>query len=343
MKNRFRFWIGLSIVLVYGVIAAGAIVRMTGSGMGCPDWPKCFGYLIPPTERAQLDWKAAHDYQAGQVIIVNQELRVANKNFRSSEQYNKANWEHYTQHDYALFNPVHTWIEFLNRLLGALGGLATLVVGVLSLWHWKKSKLIPFIAWVIIFGMGFQAWLGKTVVDSNLQPFKITIHMVMALVIVALLLYLYYISKESNRTINLPTNIKAFTIFALVLTLVQIAMGTQVRQFVDEQIDLLGEGTQALWLDPAPILFYIHRSFSLLVTGLNIWLFLQLRKLGFPTQQMQQVLVLIGLEIATGILMYYFDFPFSSQPLHLLFAALLFGAQSYLLFHLFQPTQSIIK
>ena len=141
MKNRFRFWVGLSIVLVYGVIAAGAIVRMTGSGMGCPDWPKCFGYFIPPTERAQLDWKAAHDYQVGQVIIVKEELRVASKNFRSSEQYNEANWEHYTQHDYAIFNPLHTWIEFLNRLLGALGGLATLVVGVLSFWHWKKVNI----------------------------------------------------------------------------------------------------------------------------------------------------------------------------------------------------------
>ena len=167
--------------------------------------------------------------------------------------------------------------------------------------------------------------------------------MVMALVIVTLLLYLYFISKENKTKVGLPSYIKGLAIFALVLTLVQIAMGTQVRQFVDEQIDLLGEGTQALWLYPAPILFYVHRSFSLLVTGLNIWLFLRLRKLGFPTQQMQQVLALIGLEIATGILMYYFDFPFSSQPLHLLFASLLFGAQSYLLFQLFQPTQSTSK
>ena len=343
MKNRFRFWIGLSIVLVYGVIAAGAIVRMTGSGMGCPDWPKCFGYLIPPTERAELDWKPEHNYQEGQVIIVAEELRVAAKDFRSKATYHENNWEAYTKHDYALFNPMHTWIEFLNRLLGALGGLATLIAGILSFWHCKKSKLIPLIAWGIIFGMGFQAWLGKTVVDSNLLPFKITIHMVMALVIVALLLYLYYISKEVKQRFIIPSNIKLMAVFALVLTLVQIAMGTQVRQFVDEQIDRLGEGTQALWLNPAPILFYVHRSFSLLVTGLNIWLFLRLRKLGFPTQQMQQVLALIGLEIATGILMYYFDFPFSTQPLHLLFASLLFGAQSYLLFHLFQPTQSTSK
>ena len=339
MKNRFRFWVGLSLVLVYGVIAAGAIVRMTGSGMGCPDWPKCFGYLIPPTERSQLDWKPQHDYQAGEVIIVEEALQVAKENFRSKDEFNASNWEDYTKHDYALFNPLHTWIEFLNRLLGALGGLATLIVGLLSFWHWKENKLIPLLSWVIILGMGFQAWLGKTVVDSNLLPFKITVHMVMALVIVALLLYLYFISKPLATLPKLNSRIKQMAVFALVLTLVQIAMGTQVRQFIDEQIDRLGESAGSLWLDPAPLLFYVHRSFSLLVTALNVILYLSLKKWGYPLQSMQYVLGLIGLEILTGIAMYYFDFPFSSQPLHLLFASLLFGAQSYLLFHIFQPKQ----
>ena len=61
--------------------------------------------------------------------------------------------------------------------------------------------------------------------------------------------------------------------------------------------------------------------------------------MGLPATVHAVCLGLIGLEIFTGIAMYYFDFPFSSQPLHLLFASLLFGAQSYLLFHIFQPKQ----
>ena len=338
MKKRFHFWVGVSLVLVYGVIAAGAVVRMTGSGMGCPDWPKCFGYLIPPTERAQLDWTPNHFYQKGQVIIVDESLRIALKDFVSTKTYHPAHWGMYTKHDYALFNPLHTWIEFLNRLLGALGGLATLMVAFLSFWQWNKSKRIPIIAWLIVFGMGFQAWLGKTVVDSNLQPFKITVHMIMALVIVAFLLYLYFISKAHRSSGSSDSVLKTVTIVTLVLTLFQIGMGTQVRQFVDHQIDLFGEYAKETWLSPTPFIFYFHRSFSLLVALANLYLFVRIRRKMFPTKMINIIMGLIGAEIFTGILMYYFDFPFATQPLHLLFASFLFGAQSYLLLQLYQPS-----
>ena len=122
MKVVFARSIRISLILVYLVIIAGATVRMTGSGMGCPDWPKCFGYYIPPVERAELEWQPNRDYKKGQVIIVDESLFVAAFDFRSGREYREENWNPYTRHDYAEFNAYHTWIEFINRLLGALAG-----------------------------------------------------------------------------------------------------------------------------------------------------------------------------------------------------------------------------
>ncbi|RPG66234.1 MAG: heme A synthase [Flavobacteriaceae bacterium TMED121] len=330
MENNFIKSVKVSLIIIYLVIAAGSIVRMTGSGMGCPDWPKCFGYWIPPTERSQLDWLPNHEYAKGQVIILDQELRIAERSFNSRLNYDPKNWEHYTKHDYALFNPYHTWIEYLNRLLGALAGLAVLVMTVLSFWLKKKKKIIPIISFLILLGMVFQAWLGKTVVDSNLLPYRITIHMVMALLIVLGLIILLFISRK--KTIPIPASplMKILAISAIALTLFQIGLGTQVRQFVDLKM----HQQTSEWLNPAPLKFYIHRSLSLIVLMVHLTLFWMLLKIKLNLRIFNQILGLIGLEIFTGILMFYFDFPFSSQPLHLIIAALLFGAQSLFIFRI---------
>lgn len=325
MENSFKMSVKISLILVYLVIAAGSIVRMTGSGMGCPDWPKCFGYWIPPTERTQLDWKPGHQYTKGQVIILNEELRVANGNFESSKIFSDRNWGFYTQHDYAIFDPYETWVEYLNRLLGVVAGLAVLIMTILSFWKWKKNISHTFISVLILLGMGFQAWLGKTVVDSNLAPYRVSLHMGMALLIVLGLVFLLF--SNQKKAISIPRNItlKVLAWFAVLLTLFQIGLGTQVRQFVDLQMhDPPGQ-----WLDPAPIKFYVHRTFSLVVLGVHLILFWILRKMKRNVKVFNQILGLIGLEIFSGILMFYFDFPFSSQPLHLIIAALLFGAQSF--------------
>ena len=336
MENSFKISVNISLILVYLVIAAGSIVRMTGSGMGCPDWPKCFGYWIPPTERAQLDWKSDHRYTKGQVIILKEELRVANGDFESSKTFNDRNWDFYTQHDYALFNPYHTWIEYLNRLLGALAGLAVLIMTILSFWSWKINLTYPIVSILILLGMGFQAWLGKTVVDSNLAPYRVSLHMGMALMILLGLVFLLFTSQRKVFSIHGNTALKAWAWFAVLLTLFQIGLGTQVRQFVDLQMH---EPT-VKWLDPTPIKFYLHRTLSLLVLGVHLILFWMLRKMKLNVKVFNQILGLIVLEIFSGILMFYLDFPFSSQPLHLIIAALLFGAQSFFILQIMSNRKS---
>src|SRR3954466_8739046 len=90
--RRFIFLTQLTLVFVFLVIIAGSVVRATGSGMGCPDWPKCFGKWVPPTDVSQLpaDYKEVY---AG---------------------------EH---HAVAEFNALNTWTEYLNRLAGAILGI----------------------------------------------------------------------------------------------------------------------------------------------------------------------------------------------------------------------------
>ncbi len=336
MKKTYNFLLIFSVILVYLVIAAGATVRMTGSGMGCPDWPKCFGYIIPPSDRSQLDWKKRHNYKKGQIIIVNESLYVAINDFTSTKIYNSQNWVAYTKHEYSVFNSTHTWVEFLNRLLGAVTGFVTLLLFITSIFKFKKDYLKTLFSFFVILGMGFQAWLGKLVVDSNLIPFKISTHMGMALLIIFLLVFL--LERENQSKIDFPKkkSFKILILLSLILTVFQIGFGVQVREFVDIQTDYLGLKNKSNWLLKAPILFYIHRSFSLVVLALNSFLGIKLLKNGTIPLVFKCIILFIGLEILTGIMMYYFHFPFSTQPIHLLLASLLFGAQSFFMIRIFR-------
>ncbi|NEV94011.1 heme A synthase [Psychroflexus sp. YR1-1] len=332
----FRKSIKASIIIIYLVIIAGAVVRMTGSGMGCPDWPKCFGYYIPPTEESQLRWEPEHDYFKGQVIIVEESLKVAKEAFTSSDRYDQAHWSTYEKHDYAEFNAAHTWIEYINRLLGALAGIAILIMCISSFGQWKKNKKLTLFSILCLVLLLFQAWLGATVVYSVLSPVRITIHMLVALLLVALLIYILKLSSNEDSSLISTFTFRNLLVFAVILSLIQVAMGTQVRQFVDEQIDSVGYSNKSEWLENPNLVFYAHRSFSILVLLVNagIWWLNRSRKLGFKLTNW--MIVLVGVEILTGIAMYYLDFPFLSQPLHLVFAALLFGVQFYILMQSFE-------
>ena len=337
MDIQFRKIAKVSLFLVYLVIIAGAVVRMTGSGMGCPDWPKCFGYYIPPTNESELKWQPDRLFEKGQVIIKDESLQISKETFTTKSDFNSDNWELYTKHDYAIFNPWHTWIEYINRLFGALAGLATLLLAIASIKFWKKKKRIPILAWLVVFGMVFQAWLGATVVYSVLEPAKITVHMLMALVIVAMLLYIIYLANAENKLIRFDNLTLNLSILAIGLTLIQIVMGTQVRQFVDEQIDIYGYDAKSNWLKDPLLLFYIHRSFSILVLLLNAFLAFRITKMNLGHIKIYWVLFILLVVVLTGIAMNYLNFPFASQPLHLVLASILFGVQFYIVLDALKP------
>lgn len=331
MKKNFRSLVKITLVLVYLVIVAGATVRMTGSGMGCPDWPKCFGYYIPPVEAEQLSWQPGRAYKKGQVIIVDEALYVAQHDFTTTTHYNEENWAAYTKHDYAVFNPYHTWVEYINRLIGALAGLFSFIMAMASLRFWKKKKSITLLSWLVVIAMGFQGWLGAVVVYSVLAPVKVTLHLAVALGIVSLILYILHLIPRKSHSFKYDRRFKGLMLLALVLTVVQIILGTQVRQFVDEQIKRAGEEAGDLWLQYPPLKFYVHRSFSVLVFLLNGLLFVYNRKKRLGYFRMKYVMVLLLIEILSGIGMNYAGFPFGSQAAHLIVASLLFGVQFYLL------------
>ncbi|NNE75733.1 MAG: heme A synthase, partial [Pricia sp.] len=210
-----------------------------------------------------------------------------------------------------------------------------LILAIVSIRFWKENKKITLFSWLVVLGMGFQAWLGATVVYSVLEPVKITTHMLMALVIVALLLYVIHSSEKRAKEFQYRKNLVALLLLTLAITLVQITLGTQVRQFVDTQIDMIGETTKNLWLQNANWQFYVHRSFSIVVVLLNLLLAQIIYRNGLGYSKMNWVLLILFIEVLTGIAMYYYDFPFATQPIHLILASLLFGVQFYLVLEAF--------
>ena len=82
---RYRRVALVTLVAVYFLFLVGASVRASGAGMGCPDWPKCFGYYIPPSEVSEIKFQPNRAYKEGQVIIVDETLQVAASDFTSAD------------------------------------------------------------------------------------------------------------------------------------------------------------------------------------------------------------------------------------------------------------------
>jgi heme a synthase len=324
-----------TLVAVYILILVGGIVRSTGSGMGCPDWPRCFGNWVPPTSAAELpanykeiyaEYRDKKNQKFAKYLTALGMGETATKILSNPAVLNEAD-----------FNPVKTWIEYANRIVGVIIGFLIFAVFISALKFRKFEPRLTVIAFITFILVGFQGWIGSVVVSTNLTPWTITLHMFLALVIVALLIYLYH---EAGEIYSIKSTIGFWWLLScMVVLLVQILLGTQVREGIDA---LAAIAARQHWIENLGQSFVIHRSFSWLVLLLHVGLIFRLIKSGsskvFP---LTLILLILG-TILTGLGMAFFAVPPFLQPVHLLLATITFGMQFLLLLKLNRKEEPVL-
>ena len=291
----FRTFSYLSTGLTYLLIFVGGMVRVAGAGMGCPDWPKCFDRWIPPTNLSQLP-------------------------------------EHI---DPAKFNIVLAWIEYSNRLFGALVGLTitiTLIIGLKYFSHRPTIKWPLLLAFILTL---IEGWLGAVLVHTILNPITITLHLLLALIIVMLLLYAaqesYYLDNpDAEKSSNYPSDIHwIFFVLALSL-LLEIIIGTEIRgglEILRKENPLSDSNFLLYMLGPFK---YLHTILGVVIFGLSVLLWYKLVKQAHnPSELVKQssvlILLLIFLQIISGEILVFVKVKPIVQLFHLWFASIIMG------------------
>ncbi|MDH5608134.1 MAG: COX15/CtaA family protein [Cyclobacteriaceae bacterium] len=317
-----------TIIAVYLLILVGGIVRSSGAGMGCPDWPKCFGSYVPPTSVEQLPADYKEVYVAKR-IAKNQRL-IATLNVLGMDKMAGKLAENPVIYQESEFNAVKTWTEYINRIFGVLIGFLIILTMLSSFSYWHEKRLVTVMAVFSFFLVLFQGWLGSLVVSTNLLPGFVSVHMILALVMVMILLYMQYVIRPyaSEKTPYTPLIVLLF----LGLLFPQLLLGIEVREMIDTLV--MSGSARAQWITSMGLPFYIHRSYSIVLLLVAAYLFYRSYVSGFLATEsgrfVKAISTLIVLEIGGGIMMAYGNVPAWVQPLHLLLATLIIGLTFYL-------------
>ncbi len=306
-----------TLVAVYFLVLVGGIVRSTGSGMGCPDWPKCFGGWVPPTSVRQLPVNYKEQYAAYR-DKKNQKFARYLSLIGLQDTANKI-LEDKSVLQEAEFNPSKTWVEYINRLVGVAIGLMIIAVFLASWQIRKHSRRLFMGAMATLILVVVQGWFGSIVVSTNLTAWTITVHMFLAVLLVVLLIWLF-VRSGPQAEVKLDGT-QLWLIAGMVTLLVQIFLGTQVR----ETIDRLASLPRQEWIANAGLDFIIHRGFSWAVLAIQVGIWLKFRKTGTDSSLTVVPFVLILSSLVTGGVMAYFSVPQFLQPIHLLLAVVTFG------------------
>jgi heme a synthase len=287
---QIKNWAVATFILCFLVIIAGGVVRTTQSGMGCPDWPKCFGKWIPPTNASQLP----PDFE---------------KYLR------KQDIDH-------TFNAFHTWIEYINRLLGVLLGLFGIIQVALLFGKRQYNKKTFRLALVFLFTVILTGLFGAIVVKLNLAHISISVHLFFAILLVQIQLAVLLSLQQKLFLIRVDNKVRQLAFTFLLLLFCQSVLGTMVRMYVDDVSKTLHYEQRQTWLADLPIAFLIHRSFSWVILIGALFLAWYCKNMQAIKNKIILIAAIIMLSMVTGIILFYANMPALAQPLHLLLASL---------------------
>ena len=319
-------WFALSCLLF--LVVAGAIVRVTGSGLGCPDWPTCWGCLLPPTSADQIDVD-----------------RLDLEKFKTHAKRKGIDPDTITRETVLdSFDPLHTWIEFSNRLATMPLGFATLLLAGISFTARRNRGWLIGLSLFSLIDVIVNAVMGAIVVRSGLQPGIITLHMALAFLLIIVLVSVIWLSRPPLAT-DSPSSassrgLKVVSVLFFLCLFSEGLMGSQLREQTDEM--QMNERDREQWNEKLEVttIYKVHRSFSWSLLVLSVLLYRGVRREGAQRSfEPGLILLMVIAMMVMGIILGHLEILRVVQVLHVGMTGVLLAVSWHWLMRLFSSAE----
>lgn len=313
----YRNLILAALILAFGVVSLGAYVRLSDAGLGCPDWPGCYGQMTP------------HDA----ADAINAELAV-----RPDGPVSHAK----------------AWKEMVHRYFAGTLGVLVLLIAVMGWRRRGETNGGPGLSLVLLGLIVFQALLGMWTVTKLLKPLIVSSHLLGGMATLSLLLWLW-LRERGQFSIAYHARVdhlRGSALLGLVLVATQIALGGWVSTNYAALACADFPTCQGVWMPPMDFnhgftlhrelgetasgellpltaltaIHWVHRVMALIVTVYLSWLSLRLlRAPGYASMGLA-VLGLLLLQVSLGISNVLFSLPLAVAVAHNAGASLLLSS-----------------
>jgi cytochrome c oxidase assembly protein subunit 15 len=303
-----------ALVSVLVLIFAGAIVRTTGAGMGCPDWPTCWGLLIPPTKVEDVDFGKLDiaKFQRKAERMGRDPLGISEESLRAE------------------FNARHVWTEFTNRLLALPVGFLSLAAFIASFPFRQNRPHVFWLSFAALLLVLTNAWMGARVVYSGIAPGVLTTHLALAMALIGVLAYCAWAGAEHPLKVKMTGGARParITVLALlILVVVEGILGSQLREMTDELAKSHLNAPRETWIGELEesSVYFIHRSFSwvLLLATVIAYTMARRQQPGGATPSQTGVLAIMFAQMILGLVMAQIHIYSWVQVLHVGLAGIL--------------------